>query len=99
MEHIKFTVLRFSLNRFCKWTDITSEPNYFTFPEKLPTVKALLLSLEFSDHQEICTRWTETSNGTNRNPKFPGPLYGNTTALYNGKWKEINKCSMRKKAF
>jgi len=54
--------------------DILLEPNHFTFPEKLRTFKTLLLSLEFSVHQEICTRRTEYSNGTNRNQRIPEPL-------------------------
>ena len=56
MENVKFTSTCFSLNRFCKRTDIVMEPNHFIFPEKPRTVKTLFLNLEFSAHQEICTR-------------------------------------------
>ena len=58
MENIKYicTCFCFCLKRFCKKINITLEPNHFAFPEKPRTSKTILHSLEFSAHQEVCTR-------------------------------------------
>ena len=97
MENIKFTCTCFSLNSLCKRTDFTSEPKHFAFPEEPRTFKALLLSLELSAHQEICTRWTENSNGSNWNQKVPEHLVWKYMCFVRWELKEINNYSMRKK--